>query len=143
VSAATAVATAESVEADRHRQRLAAIEQERARSARELQDETLQSLASLRLGLAAQLKRPRLDLAIEAIGDAVRQLEIEIDNLRSLIADLRPATLDDLGAEQAIKDLAGRARPRAGGRAHDRLRTRSGMATLGTSESQSKTITTP
>jgi signal transduction histidine kinase len=64
----------------------------------------------LRLGLAAQLKRPRLDLAIKAIGDAVRQLEIEIDNLRSLIADLRPATLDDLGAEQAIKDLAGRAR---------------------------------
>ena len=112
VSAATAVATAESVEADRHRQRLAAIEQERARWARKLHDETLQSLASLRLGLAAQLKRPRLEPAVEAIGDAVGQLEIEIDNLRSLIADLQPATLDDLGAEEAIKDLAGRARDR-------------------------------
>jgi signal transduction histidine kinase len=112
VSAATAVATAESVEADRRRLRLAAAEQERARWARELHDETLQSLASVRLGLAAQLKRPELESAIEAIRDAVGQLEIEIGNLRSLITDLRPDALDDMGAEQAIKDLAERARDR-------------------------------
>ena len=112
VSAATAVATAESVAADRRRQRLTATEQERARWARELHDDTLQSLASLRLGLAAQLKRPQLEAAIEAIRDAVGQLEIEIGNLRSLITDLRPAKLDDLGAEEAIKDLIDRARDR-------------------------------
>jgi signal transduction histidine kinase len=112
VSAATAVATAQSVEADRRRQRLAAAEQERTRWARELHDETLQSLASLRLGLAAQLKRPELEAATEAIRDAVGQLEIEIGNLRSLITDLRPAALDDLGPEQAIRDLAERARDR-------------------------------
>jgi len=112
VSAATAVATAESVEADRRRLRLAAAEQERARWARELHDETLQSLASVRLGLAAQLKRPELETAIEAIRDAAGQLEIQMGNLRSLITDLRPAALDDMGAEQAIEDLAERARDR-------------------------------
>jgi signal transduction histidine kinase len=111
-SAATAVATAESVDVDRRSQRLAATEQERARWARELHDETLQSLASVRLGLAAQLKRPELQAAVAAITDAVGQLEIEIHNLRSLITELRPAALDDLGVEQALNDLADRARDR-------------------------------
>jgi signal transduction histidine kinase len=111
-SAATAVATAESVDADRRRQRLAATEQERARWARELHDETLQNLASVRLGLAAQVKRPELETALAAIGDAMAQLEIEIGKLRSLITELRPAALDDVGAEQAIRDLADRMRDR-------------------------------
>ena len=52
-SAATAVATAQSAHEERQRQRLAAAEAERARWARELHDETLQSLATLRLVLAA------------------------------------------------------------------------------------------
>ena len=46
-SAATAIATAETVEAERNRQRLAVSEQERARWARELHDETLQNLAAV------------------------------------------------------------------------------------------------
>ena len=66
-SAATAVATAVSVEAERRRQRLAAAEQERARWARELHDETLQNLAALRLGLAAQLRPPSPRRVAEAI----------------------------------------------------------------------------
>jgi signal transduction histidine kinase len=111
-SAATAVATAESVDADRRRQRLAATEQERARWARELHDETLQNLASVRLGLAAQLKGRKTEAAVEAIDEAVGQLAIEIDKLRALITELRPAALDDLGTEQAIRDLADRARRR-------------------------------
>ena len=57
-SAATAVATAVTVDAERRRQRIAAAEQERAHWARELHDETLQNLAALRLGLAAQLQTP-------------------------------------------------------------------------------------
>jgi signal transduction histidine kinase len=48
---------AETIEADRRRQTVAAAEKERTRWARELHDETLQSLASLRIGLAAQLRR--------------------------------------------------------------------------------------
>jgi signal transduction histidine kinase len=111
-SAAIAVATAETVEAERRRQRLAASEQERARWARELHDETLQSLASLRLGLATQLRDAEPGPLTDAVQEAVSQLVLEIGNLRSLITDLRPAALDDLGAEEAIKDLAERARRR-------------------------------
>ncbi|HTX09201.1 MAG TPA: GAF domain-containing sensor histidine kinase [Solirubrobacteraceae bacterium] len=111
-SAATAVATADSVDADRRRQRLAATEQERTRWARELHDETLQNLASVRLGLAAQVKRPELETAVAAIHDAMAQLEVEIGKLRSLITDLRPAALDDVGTEQALIDLAERVRGR-------------------------------
>ena len=48
-SAATAVATAKSVEADRLRHSLEAAEQERKRWARELHDETLQALGGLRM----------------------------------------------------------------------------------------------
>ncbi|HSO98420.1 MAG TPA: GAF domain-containing sensor histidine kinase, partial [Solirubrobacteraceae bacterium] len=109
-SAATAIATAETVQADRDRQRLAAAEEERARWARELHDETLQSLAAVRLGLAAQLKHPSLETTVEAVTEAVAQLEQEIASLRSLITDLRPAALDDLGTEAAIRDLAERTR---------------------------------
>jgi signal transduction histidine kinase len=111
-SAAAAVATAESVEADRRRQRLEAAERERAQWARELHDETLQSLAALRLGLAAQLARPDLAAITGAVREAVTALEEEIASLRSLITELRPAALDDLGIEAAIEDLIGRARAR-------------------------------
>src|ERR1700729_3749614 len=111
-SAATAVATAVTVEAERRRQRLAAAELERARWARELHDETLQNLAALRLGLAAQLRRPSPEGLLEAVTEAVAQLEGEITTLRALVTDLRPAALDDLGVQAAVEDLAGRARNR-------------------------------
>jgi two-component system, NarL family, sensor histidine kinase DevS len=111
-SAATAVATAETVEAERRRQRLAATEQERARWARELHDETLQALAALRLGLAAQLRHADPSPLTEAVTEAVSDLEAQISNLRALITDLRPAALDDMGAQAAIEDLAERARNR-------------------------------
>jgi signal transduction histidine kinase len=111
-SAATAVATATTVEADRRRQRLAAAEQERAHWARELHDETLQNLAALRLGLAAELHDAKPETVLEAVREAVAQLEHEIRTLRALVTDLRPAALDDLGAQAAIEDLAERARSR-------------------------------
>jgi two-component system, NarL family, sensor histidine kinase DevS len=112
-SAATAIATAESVEAERRRQRLAAAEEERTRWARELHDETLQSLAALRLGLAAQLRAGGDPAAVvETVRESVVQLDRDIATLRALITDLRPAALDDLGAEAAIEDLARRAQSR-------------------------------
>jgi two-component system, NarL family, sensor histidine kinase DevS len=46
----------------------------------------------------------------EAIRVAVAQLETDLARVRSLIADLRPVTLDELGVEAAIEDLAERAR---------------------------------
>ena len=111
-SAATAIATAVTVESERRRQRLAAAEQERAHWARELHDETLQNLAALRLALAAQLRSSEPEAVIETVRDAVAQLEAEIRTLRALVTDLRPAALDDLGAQAAIEDLAERARSR-------------------------------
>jgi signal transduction histidine kinase len=111
-SAATAVAMARSIASDRQRQRLAATEGERQRWARELHDETLQSLSALRIGLSAAARSDRP----EALGQAVRQsidhLEEAIANLRALITDLRPAALDELGVQAALEGLAERTRRR-------------------------------
>jgi two-component system, NarL family, sensor histidine kinase DevS len=107
-SAATAIATAQTVEAERRRQRVAASEQERARWARELHDETLQNLAAVRLGLAVEVRNAAPGPLTDAVREAIAQLEAEMTSLRALITDLRPAALDDLGVEAAIRDLAGR-----------------------------------
>ena len=108
VGAATAIATARSVELVS--QRIAAAEQERARWARELHDETLQTLAALRIGLATQLQQGDPGTLTEVVHDAVAELQSEVANLRSLITELRPTTLDDYGVEAAIEVLAERAR---------------------------------
>ncbi|MGZ4184707.1 MAG: GAF domain-containing protein [Solirubrobacteraceae bacterium] len=104
-SAATAVATAQSV-ADEHRlQRLQAAEAERARWARELHDETLGSLAGTREVLSGAVQEGDGDLMAAAIGQALDQLDADISNLRGLITDLRPAALDELGLEPAVYAL--------------------------------------
>jgi len=77
-SAATAVAMAQSVRADRLRSSLAAADAERRRWARELHDETLQGLGALRMLMAAALRCDELPQVHESMGDAVRQVEIEI-----------------------------------------------------------------
>ncbi|HEU0315728.1 MAG TPA: sensor histidine kinase, partial [Solirubrobacteraceae bacterium] len=109
-SAATAVHTAQSVEADRLRLGLASAERERARWARELHDETLQSLAALRVGLSAALRAADDERLRTAVDHAIGQIGSEIKNLRALIAELRPAALDELGLLAAIDGLAARTR---------------------------------
>ncbi len=108
-SAATAVATSQTVTEDRHRQRLAAAEDERARWARELHDDTLQSLSALRIGLSAARRSGRPEAVADAVGQAVEQLEDAIANLRALITDLRPAALEELGLRAAIQAVCERA----------------------------------
>lgn len=103
-SAATAVATARLVEAQRLHDSMAAAESERGRWARELHDETLQGLASLKLALAGALKAEP-DRARAVLDSAVAQLEHDIAALRAIIADLRPAALDELGLEPALRTL--------------------------------------
>ncbi len=107
-SAATAVSTAQSVATERQRQRLAAAEQERARWARELHDETLQGLAALRIALGAAERSGGLDVLQAAVSTAIGQLESDMSSLRALITELRPAILDDLGTKAAIEALAER-----------------------------------
>ena len=107
-SAATAVATAETVAAERQRHRLAAAEGERQRWARELHDDTLQSLSALRFGLSAARRSDAEEALRNAVGQAVEQIEETIANLRALISDLRPAALDELGLQAALETLAER-----------------------------------
>ena len=102
-SAATAIATAVSVQAERATQRLMAAENERARWARELHDETLQNLAALQIAVAGHLARADPEAMAAFMGDAAEQLQAEIQNLRSLISELRPAALDDLGLGPAAQ----------------------------------------
>jgi signal transduction histidine kinase len=45
-----------------------------------------------------------------AVRQAVEDLELEIDNLRAIISDLRPSLLDDLGLRAAIEALLDRRR---------------------------------
>jgi signal transduction histidine kinase len=83
-----------------------AAEQERGRWARELHDETLQSLAVLRMRLASALRDESPDDLHETGQEAVQQIDDEIVKLRRLITELRPASLDTIGLEAALTALA-------------------------------------
>lgn len=112
-SAATAVASARSAADERIGQRVAATEAERSRWARELHDETLQALGTLRLVLSGARRSDDPAVLAGAVDQAVEQLEVDITSLRALITELRPAALDQLGLEPALLALADRVR-RAG-----------------------------
>jgi signal transduction histidine kinase len=107
-SAATAVVTAQSVARERLRNSIAASEEARRRWARELHDETLQGLAGLRVLLSSALRTGSPGTLRGAVEQAVDQTKVEIDSLRGLIAELRPAALDELGLEPALAHLAER-----------------------------------
>lgn len=108
-SAATAVATAQTVESDRLRQQVEAAEHERERWARELHDDTLQNLAAIRIQLATALqssgerRAARIESAAE---EAIVHIEGQINELNRLINDLRPAALERLGLPGALQALA-------------------------------------
>jgi signal transduction histidine kinase len=106
--AATAVATGRSVEIDRRRRSLAAAEAERHRWARELHDETLQALGALKLLLSTATGLDDPTAMHDAMRNAAEQLTHDIAGLRSLIAELRPPALDELGLAPALASLARR-----------------------------------
>src|SRR4051812_29557453 len=107
-SAATAVATAKTVEADRLRKSIEAAEAERRRWARELHDETLQGLGGLKMLLSGAARLDDAAAMRPAIATAVEQVTTEIANLRALITELRPAALDQLGLLPALSSLVQR-----------------------------------
>jgi signal transduction histidine kinase len=106
-SAATAVATARSVEEERLRHSIAAAEAERRRWARDLHDETLQGLGGLKLALSAAL-RTEPSQAADQLRGSITEVERQIAALRGIIADLRPPALDELGLQAAVRSLAER-----------------------------------
>ncbi|HEY1355034.1 MAG TPA: GAF domain-containing sensor histidine kinase [Solirubrobacterales bacterium] len=108
-SAATAVATAQSVEADRLQQRVEIGERERRRWAQELHDDALQGLAAIRISLATAVQSEAEDRAerIEsAARETIERLADQINELSRLINDLRPASLERLGLTGALQALA-------------------------------------
>ena len=105
-SAATAVATAQSAERQRLRERMASAERERRRWARELHDETLQSLAGFRVMIDAALAAGEPARSEETLRTLAQRIDAEIEQLRTLITELRPAALDEQGLRPAIEHLA-------------------------------------
>lgn len=112
-SAATVIAAARTAEGERLRLTIASAEQERRRWARELHDETLQDLGALRVLQQSALQLGDEDSARNALGEASDRIEEIIEGLRSLITDLRPPALDQLGIGAAVEALADRVRSRS------------------------------
>lgn len=97
-----------SVEIERLRYGMQARERERTRWAREIHDETVQGLGALRLKLANARDLGEQGALDRAVDDVLEGLGAEIDGLRHLITELRPAALDDLGLPAALQALARR-----------------------------------
>jgi signal transduction histidine kinase len=112
--AAIAIENARARADDRLRESIETSERERARWSRELHDQTLQGLGALRVLLASALRGPSGPGLERAISEAVAQLGDEIDNLRGLITELRPAALDELGLQAALEGLVRRSGTRQG-----------------------------
>lgn len=98
-----------SIERERLRHGVLARERERTRWARELHDETVQGLASLRLQLEYAHCLNDSRERQQVLENALAEVDREIEGLRHLITDLRPAALDDLGLVAALEALARRA----------------------------------
>jgi signal transduction histidine kinase len=109
-SAATAVATARTAAAESAREGIEAAEGERGRWARELHDESLQTMAGLRALLSAARRNEDQAAVDRLLGQAVGQVDTAIADMRRLIADLRPAALDELGLGAALEALGERLR---------------------------------
>jgi signal transduction histidine kinase len=108
-SVAQRLAAERSVEIERLRYGNEARERERTRWAREIHDESIQGIGALRLQLANARDLDDRDSLKHAVDMVLEGLGNEIDGLRHLITELRPAALDDLGLAAAVQALARRA----------------------------------
>jgi signal transduction histidine kinase len=108
-SVAQRLAAERSVEIERLRYGMEARERERTRWAREIHDESIQGIGALRLQLANARDIDDRDALKSAVDTVLEGLGTEIDGLRHLITELRPAALDDLGLAAALEALARRA----------------------------------
>lgn len=105
----------EALRQDLLRHTVLAQEDERARIARELHDETAQFLTALTLNLAALHEmvgcNPAASQAVERLQELGREMS---QGIHRMVHDLRPAQLDDLGLVAALKYLADDAQRQAG-----------------------------
>jgi signal transduction histidine kinase len=89
-------------------QSIEASEQERARWARELHDQTLQDVGALRVLLTTARNTNNAATVDAAVDEAIGRLGEMGGALRELISDLRPALLDQLGLAPALEAMADR-----------------------------------
>jgi signal transduction histidine kinase len=108
------VATAQSASDEALRRSIEASEAERGRWARELHDETLQQLAGLRVLLSGARRSGDRERIAATLDGAIDTITAGIADLRGLIADLRPAALDELGLEAALRTLVARVAEQSG-----------------------------
>lgn len=68
----------------------------------DLQDGTMQGLAALRMLLTSAINEDSRDALERAASEVIRQLEVEIGDLRALIAEMRgqPPRQDSFGSRQ-------------------------------------------
>lgn len=106
----------EALRGELFRRVVGAQEAERQRIARDLHDETGQSLTAIGLGLRGLENTLTKDPARAA--DTLRRLESlaadSLSELQRLISDLRPSHLDDLGLSAALRWHAGKVSERTG-----------------------------
>ncbi len=103
--AATAVALSQRVSRDTVRRVVEAQEQERARLARELHDETGQALMSILLGLKSLEDRAGGESDADAVAELRELVVSTLQGVRRLAVELRPAALDDFGLVPAVERL--------------------------------------
>ena len=113
-SAATAVVTAQSASSEALSRSVKASEKERQYWAGALHDETLQQLAALKMLLASARRVAEPAAADAAVDRAIELITHGIADLRSLITELRPASLDELGPQPAVEALVDRVRSKSG-----------------------------
>ena len=113
-TAAIAVTTALDVAERGLRRSIEATEQERTRWARELHDETVQEQVALKMRLEMALLAHDPATLRTAVEEAVARIDHGVANLRHLITELRPASLDELGAGPALRALVERTRESGG-----------------------------
>jgi signal transduction histidine kinase len=104
--AAVAVDLSERVARDAIQRVVAAQENERRRLARELHDETGQTLTSVSLGLKSVEERVGDPATRKAIADLGRQVAHTMQDVRRIALELRPKVLDDYGLVSALERLA-------------------------------------
>ncbi len=84
---------------------ITAQEEERRRIARELHDETAQTLTSLLVGLRAVEESAGIEQAREAAGTLRASVAAALAGVQRIARGLRPSVLDDLGLEEALERL--------------------------------------
>jgi len=104
--AAVAVDLSERVARDAVQRVVAAQEVERRRLARELHDETGQTLTSILLGLKSVEERAVDGATRDAIAELGRQVASAMQDVRRIALELRPKVLDDYGLVSALERLA-------------------------------------